>query len=284
MPESHSAGFLRGLIKGLLPVAATIPWLLILLSGCAGPVSEQSLATISAGTYQLGSSTAERQWGYANSPAVVRSQRWYDRWEKPPEPVVLRSFRIDRWPVTGARYQRFLQTTAHRRPYISEADYHRQGFLAHSYQKVSPYLWQSNQPPEGKSRHPVVLVSREDAVAYCQWRGGRLPTEAEWEASCRGTEQRRFAWSERWDPARLQSDADSTAPVDAHPGGSTPEGVADLLGNVFEWTSTPFDSDRAVLKGCSWDDAPGTCRCGFRHGRPPTSRHILIGFRCVVKE
>ncbi|MCZ6869894.1 MAG: SUMF1/EgtB/PvdO family nonheme iron enzyme, partial [Gammaproteobacteria bacterium] len=75
--------------------------------------------------------------------------------------------------------------------------------------------------------------------------------------------------------------AAGTAPAGGLPAGATPEGVEDLLGNVFQWTASPFDATRSVLRGCAWDDAPGTCRCAFRHGRPAQSRHVLIGFRCA---
>lgn len=61
--------------------------------------------------------------------------------------------------------------------------------------------------------------------------------------------------------------------------GVSPYGVFDPVGNVFQWTSSAFADGRTILKGCAWDDEPGLCRPAFRHGRPPESRHILIGFR-----
>jgi len=160
------------------------------------------------------------------------------------------------------------------------------------------------RPPAGKADHPVVLVSHPEAAAYCAWRGGRLPRETEWEAACRGKEGRIFPWGDRWRPGAARVRADGTAPVDARPGGATPSGIREMAGNVFEWTASPFrvGTERAddgrdgaggderqgaaagpepALRSCSWDDAPGTCRCAFRHGRPAPSRHILIGFRCA---
>jgi len=188
---------------------------------------------------------------------------------------------IDETPVTQAQYQVFVRSTGHRAPGIRPRAYQRQGFLAHSYAEVVPYLWQGGVPPSDRLDHPVVLVDWEDAAAYCAWRSMRLPSEDEWEAACRGPEGRWLPWGDDWEPGRAQSGASGTAAVGAHPLGATPEGVQDLVGNVFEWTATPFGAGRMVLKGCSWDDVPGTCRCAFRHGRPARSRHILIGFRCV---
>ncbi|MCH6552254.1 MAG: SUMF1/EgtB/PvdO family nonheme iron enzyme, partial [Planctomycetes bacterium] len=115
-------------------------------------------------------------------------------------------------------------------------------------------------------------VDLEDARAYCGWRGRRdgldvrLPTELEWEAACRGRAGRLFPWGDDWVEGAAQIDSSATAPVTAHPSGATPEGVLDLAGNVFEWTGSFMPDGRPALKGCSWDDAPGTCRC-----RPPDS-------------
>ncbi|MGD1948913.1 MAG: SUMF1/EgtB/PvdO family nonheme iron enzyme [Leptolyngbyaceae cyanobacterium] len=57
-----------------------------------------------------------------------------------------------------------------------------------------------------------------------------------------------------------------------------------MAGNVFEFTSTVYGQggqERAIMKGCAWDDLPGFCRTAYRHGRPTTYRHILFGFRLV---
>ena len=107
--------------------------------------------------------------------------------------------------------------------------------------------------------------------------GRTPPTEDEWEAACRGTVARIFPWGDRWISEAAHVESGGTASVHSRPAGATPDGVLDLAGNVFEWTSSPFSDGRITLRGCSWDDAPGTCRCSFRLGRPPDSRHVLIG-------
>ena len=75
-----------------------------------------------------------------------------------------------------------------------------------------------------------------------------------------------------------------TSPVAAFPAGRSPYGADGMAGQVFEFTSTLVEAAggmRAVMKNCGWDDSPGFCRAAYRHTRPVTSRHILIGFRLV---
>src|SRR5262249_45069528 len=167
---------------------------------------------------------------------------------------------------------------------ISRADYARQGFLVHDYSEWIPYRWIRGTPPHDKLDHPVGLVSAPDAEAYCRWRdpAGRLPSEAEGEKAARGTEGRVCPWGDSWDPDRRNSAARGprgTTPVERYAAGASPFGLLDAVGNVFQWTRTRWPDARLVVKGCAWDDDAGLCRPAFRHGRPRTSRHILIGFR-----
>lgn len=242
---------------------------------------------IRGGTYRVGSDAAERELGYQLSPPAVRGAAWYDAWEGPRRDVDVARFAIDRTPVTQSMYGEFVEVTGHRPPGIDSVAYMRQGFLVHPYSEVEPFSWSGGSHPDGLGDHPVVLVSREDASAYCSWRGGqegrqlRLPSELEWEAACRGAPGRTYPWGDEWRAAFAQIEATGTASVWAHPDGATPEGVLEMAGNVFEWTASAMPNGRPMLKSCSWDDAPGTCRCAFRHGRPAESRHVLIGFRCA---
>ena len=236
---------------------------------------------IADGPYTLGSAAAERQWGYAHFPALVGAQRWYDRWELTPRRVELAPYRIDAGLVTQADYAAFVRASDHRCRTSPPPNYQAQGFLVHPYGTVEAYLWHGAKPPLGLDAHPVVLVSRDDALAYCAWRGKRLPSEDEWEAACRGDETRRFPWGNTWSAEQVHHAAAGTAPVGALPSGAIPDGVEDLLGNVFEWTASPFDVTRTALRGCAWDDAPGTCRCAFRArpSGPVASRADRISLR-----
>ncbi len=105
--------------------------------------------------------------------------------------------------------------------------------------------WKKTKVPKGKEDHPVVEVSWNNAVAYCNWLSEatgkvyRLPSEAEWEKAARGTDGHIYPWGNEWD-ARLcnsdEGDKGGTTPVGAYPDGASPYGVLDMAGNVFEWT------------------------------------------------
>ena len=241
---------------------------------------------VPAGRAIVGSDAAERDAAYAASSAATREARWFDD-ELPRREVWLPAFCLDRTLVTQHDYAAFVAATGHRIPGISKQAYQTQGFLVHDYDRgVRPYLWRDRRPPRGLEDHPVVLVDTNDAETYCRWRGPNLglPTESQWEKAARGGDGRRFPWGGAWDPTRLNSaerGPGGTTTVTRHPTGSSPYGMLDAAGNVFQWTSSSLADGRRVLKGCAWDDEQSLCRPAFRHARPASSRHILIGFRCA---
>lgn len=255
--------------------------LVLLLPSISTSIHANEMAFIPGGEYQLGSDEEERAWAYQNSPNIVGQQQWYDTWETTPQLVILSPFMLDKSPVTQREYEDYLLESGHREPTISQHDYQSQGFLVHPYSTVKTYLWNEKKAPKNRLEHPVVLVSKEDAAKYCASQGKRLPSEDEWEAACRGMSNRMFPWGDQWLDNAVHHNNHGTADINAHSLGNSPDGTQELLGNVFEWTSSTYSTNRTTLKSCSWDDAPGTCRCAFRHGRPSTSRHILIGFRCA---
>jgi toxoflavin biosynthesis protein ToxD len=269
------------------PIAGAALFLLLVASpheaaSCRDP---RGRAFVPAGPFWMGSGVGERGLARSlSSPETVAAD--FFNAELPRRQLETQAYCMDRLLVTQSRYAEFVARTGHRAPRISREEYMRQGFLVHDYDaEVVPYLWRDRRPPPGKAEHPVVLVSATDGEAYCRWRdpAGRLPTEPEWEKATRGADGRIFPWGNSWDPDRLNSAARGvlgTTPVGLYPSGASPYGLLDAVGNVFQWTADLLPGGRRVLKGCAWDDDAGLCRPAARHGRPPASRHILIGFRC----
>ena len=152
--------------------------------------------------------------------------------ETPQHTVVLRAYRIGKYPVTNREYAEF---------------------LAHDKSRDEPKGagWFARKPRSQKLDHPVVGVSWQDAYAYCAWlstpeRAYCLPTEAEWEKAARGRDGRRYPWGEEWAEGYCNVDSNDTSPVTAFQAGASTYGCLDLLGNVQEWTSTLWGSDLRV--------------------------------------
>ncbi len=184
------------------------------------------------------------------------------------------SYRIRIHLVTNVEYAAFIQ--AHPRydiPYV-EAEW------------AKPYNWDRERRtyPEGKANHPVVLVTWEEARDYCEWVGGRLPTEEEWERAARGDDGQSFPWGESPDPYRAnvrETGIGSTSPVGLFLEGRSPYGLFDMAGNVWEWTSDDYDLDTKVIRGGAWNMPLESARATVRERSAPLSRMYSIGFRVV---
>jgi len=151
--------------------------------------------------------------------------------------TIAHSFYIDQCEVTNEAYARFVKAARHEPP---------------------PH-WKGGTFSPGRGRHPVVNVTRHDAVAYCLWRrdgagplnrGYRLPTAKEWECAARGAPGRKYPWGDDWRPHSAVL-AYGPAPVGKCAGDRTPEGCMDMAGNVAEWTAGRAGED-AIIKGNSW--------------------------------
>jgi formylglycine-generating enzyme required for sulfatase activity len=220
--------------------------------------------------------------------------RWYYQREAPRHPVSLDGFWFDQTEVSNARYRLCVQAGV----------------------CPAPAECKKGQPTfddPAKADHPVVCVDWEDAQAYCQWVGGRLPTEAQWEYAFRGRAGSLFSWGDEFDGSRLnycdancsQPHADDrfddgyprTAPVGSYPSGASWSGAYNMGGNVSEWVadwfgeyspdalsnpSGPESGGDKMLKGCSWFSNPAYCRGAARPSVSPATRFDYLGFRCAM--
>ena len=254
------------------------------------------LVRVPAGAFIAGSDRRERETAYRLDEAAyghsrTRDWKWYEN-ERPRGAKETASFEITRTPITNRQYAAFLAATGHRHPDV-DAEIWRGYKLVHPFSRTRRHAWSRALPPEGRADHPVVLVSHGDAQSYADWlsevtdRRWRLPSELEWEKAARGEDGRVFPWGGTWDAGKANShDAGpfDTLPVGRFPSGASPYGLLDAAGQVFEWTASPGNPGRFIVKGGSWDDKGcGVCRPAARHARPAGIKHILIGFRLIAE-
>ncbi len=238
--------------------------------------------------------------------------------EKPQRSIYLDAFWIDKTEVTNEMFARFVDETGHQTK--AEKAGWAYAFTGEGWEVTDGAEWRHPQGPtssiEGLEKHPVVQVSWNDAKAYCEWSGRRLPTEAEWEKAARGTDGRTYPWGNE-DVAgnlvnlcnnkcprssRIDSIDDGyqfTAPVGSYPDGASPYGALDMAGNVWEWTADWYDEtyyndapkqnpqgpdtgEPKVLRGGSWYDGMQKLRVTVRDSYDPTNRVDDYGFRCAV--
>ncbi|MCZ6689476.1 MAG: SUMF1/EgtB/PvdO family nonheme iron enzyme [Planctomycetota bacterium] len=200
--------------------------------------------------------------------------------EMPSHPVEVSAFYLGIHEVTNGEFQEFL---------------HDSGYEPADPTDFVKYWGEGGCPPELVD-HPVVYVNYFDAEAYLKWAGRRLPAEAEWEKAATWDAEtktkRRFPWGDEPDARGARLEAVSTAPVGSHPRGNSPEGVSDLFGNVWEWTSSwfqpyPENMDQnpdygeklRVTRGASYHTREIEFTCTTRNPQPPDVRSPLIGFR-----
>jgi len=236
--------------------------------------------------------------------------------ERPAHEVSLSSFRIDRVPVTSRMHAAFVAAGGYTDPRLwTPAGWQHLQVSG----RRAPMTWQSDgaggwtctrfgQVEPVDLDAPVEHVCWFEADAYARWAGRRLPTEAEWEKACGwdpvAGRLRRYPWGDA-DPtperANLGQRTTRPAPVGAYPAGASAYGVEQLVGDVWEWTSSGFDpwpgtqafpypeysevfygGDFRVLRGGSWATHPTAVRTTFRNWDLPVRRQIFSGFRTAV--
>lgn len=223
----------------------------------------------------------------SNDPGVDVQYPWEDTPRRFHEHRVhVKSFWIDKYPVTNAEFKKFMDAT----------HYHPQDALNFLQD------WKNGSYPDGWANRPVTWVSQEDARAYAAWAGKRLPHEWEWQYAAQGADQRTYPWGNDWkDSAVPQPDQSRSmrgpSPVDAHPEGASPFGVMDMVGNVWQWTDEFVDEHTraAILRGGSYYQPQGSiwyfpqAYRNDQHGKlllmsPSMDRSGALGFRCVRDE
>ncbi|MFZ1505559.1 MAG: SUMF1/EgtB/PvdO family nonheme iron enzyme [Anaerolineae bacterium] len=206
-------------------------------------------------------------------------------------------FAIGRYPVTNKQYRRFTAAGG----YATENE---QGWWSKEGQEhkrqygwTEPRFWDDFR--FNHDSQPVVGVSWVEANAYCAWltahlrgqgliSGGqalRLPTQAEWEQAARSTDGRAYPWGPTFDAARANTQKSSlrqTTPVWMYPDGQTQEGVWDIAGNVWEWTSDVHKDGRSRLRGGAWYNDATSVGAAVRLVVDPRRRYDSHGLRVVV--
>lgn len=198
--------------------------------------------------------------------------------------INVKSFWIDRYPVTNARFKEFLDAT-HYWPTDTG------NFLKD---------WHNGTFPSGWDNKPVTWVSLEDARAYAKWAGKRLPHEWEWQYAAQGTDGRLFPWGSESNTNAVPPPDKSRNPrppsdVNAFPAGASPFGVMDMVGNVWQWTDEYLDEHTraAVIRGGSYYFPQGSywyfpnSSKLTEHGKlllmaPSKDRAATLGFRCLM--
>jgi sulfatase modifying factor 1 len=196
--------------------------------------------------------------------------------DRPPHQVELDAFYLDTHEVTHAEYAEFVAARKHR----------------------APYHWLNGKVPPGLERVAVYNVSWDDAKASCEYRGGRLPTEAEWERAARGgLETQDYPWGDKFDRTLLRSGVE-TGPGEVGKYPPNGFGLFDMAGNLSEWTADYFDGEYysksprknpkgpdtgeyRVIRGGAWGDPATRVTVFFRNWVRPTQRQPNIGFRCA---
>jgi formylglycine-generating enzyme required for sulfatase activity len=272
---------------------------------------QAAMASIPGGSYPIGAP--------ANHPLASAAAL-------PAHTVTLRPFRIDRTEVTNAQFAEFLNALPLKPSgnaaggKVSAANIpppYRAVLLEFSSQP-SPYTMIDLDdeearigvrdgrfaPNAGHDDHPATEVTWAGALAYCTWRGARLPSEAEWEAAARGREGRPFPWGiapPSGELAVMSGASGATVAVGSRPRGATPEGVLDMAGSLLEWTSSldrpyPYRADdgrenpatpgERIVRGGNYifDNTPDRLVAWNRtvSWRNPATGHRQIGLRCAA--
>ena len=195
--------------------------------------------------------------------------------ERPQHRVYTSAFLIDKTEVTWRQLRKFTDASGSQLP--------------------REPVWGS------RDDYPAAFVLWGEAEAYCEWAGGRLPTEAEWEKAARGEDGNVYPWGNQWDSRRCNSISGGLhqpESVGSYPGCVSPYGVLDMSGSMWEWCADrygesyyaegvsqdpkgPSSGRLRVKRGGAWMSQPSWVRTAYRAKGSPTSRNADHGFRCA---
>lgn len=258
-----------------------------------------------AGATRVDARGVEQVWVPAGSflmgesrPGELKPPAWAKRElasEQPAHRVTIsQAFWIDKYETTNAAWRAFVDDGGYRRvQWWSEAG----------------RVWLAAQNPDGLPKpcpvadgadYPRACITWYEAEAYARWRGGRLPSEAQWEYAARGPESRRYPWGEKFDAARANVlDREGTTPAGRYPTGASWVGAQDMAGNLMEWVADWLGADYyghsperdpagppggrvKVEKGGWWGSNPFVARAAYRHFEdPPDYQDHHIGVRVL---
>lgn len=220
------------------------------------PAMIQGMIMIPGGDFKMGRDDGDPKYNY----------------EKPAHPVTVKPFFIDKFEVTNEQFAEFVRQT----------------------RRQPPSHWGGGNFPVGEANFPVVNITWNDANAYAQWAGKRLPTEEEWEFAARGRDGRIYPYGNEWKPKYSNAAEDGyrkARAVGSYPEGASPFGAMDMAGNVAEWTASnykPYPGSKAepqdgfkILRGGAFNTKANQQTATDRYFEPPTKTLDYVGFRCV---
>jgi formylglycine-generating enzyme required for sulfatase activity len=258
------------------------------------------MVMIPPGTFLMGSILEDEMSEYVQSNISGALEAWFLA-STPRHEKKVNSFFIDKYAVTNRQFSQFVEETG----YLTEAEVSGYGWRWHirnqKWKRASGWSWKL---PEGKQSdfptgpdYPVVQVTLQDAIHYCQWAGKRLPSEAEWEYACRAGTNTRFYWGDDPDYKEVKHYAwyiENSGLRIHRVGQKRPNawGLYDMSGNVWEWVSGCYEGypgatyqirasgeKRYVQRGGAWYFHPTYLRSAYRGS---TIKGNFVGFRCAL--
>lgn len=245
---------------------------------------------VPAGCFMMGTSDAEADYALTlDAPSWASGRLFAEQVQH--EVCLSAGYWLDRYEVTNAAFQAFVDAGG----YDDEQYWDTSGWAWRRLQNDVPLACDSDEDDE-----PRACITWYEAAAYAAWRGGALPTEAQWEYAARGPESTIYPWGDEWDATLANVvDSEGVMPVGSYPDGVSWVGAHDMAGNVMEWVadwlSVDYDAGSVtdptgpvrgrvkVEKGGWWGSNPLVARSAYRHFEdPPTYQDYHIGFRIVT--